>query len=85
MAKLIINEKEREIPDGECIQEICEEEDIPFGCKNGICASCIVEIEEGEENLEEKNEEEQGMELDKGLRLACQCKIKNGTVKLKQY
>jgi len=85
MAKLINNENEREIPDGEPIQDICDEEGIPFGCRNGICASCIIEVEDGEENLEDKNEAELAMDLDKGLRLACQCKIKKGTVKLKQY
>lgn len=85
MAKLIFNdESEVELEDGSAIKEICEEEGIPFACEEGVCGTCVIEIEEGMENLSEFTEEEQDFlgELD-NERLACQCKIKSGCVKVK--
>ena len=82
MAK-IINSKtgeEKEIPDGEKIQEVCEELGVPFSCTNGICGTCMVDIVKGEENLSELTEEEEDLGRDKKHRLACQCKIKSGEV-----
>lgn len=86
MAKLISEDpqKEIEIVDGSEIKDVCEEEfNIPFGCKDGICGTCLVEITEGNENLSEMNEKEKDFGLDGNQRLACQCKINKGTVKVK--
>ena len=83
MAKIIVNDQEKEIPDGEPIKDACEELGIPFGCRQGNCGTCTSEILEGMENLGEKNEKENNMELQENQRLACQCKIKQGVVKLK--
>lgn len=86
MAKLVLinTGMEEEIPDGGEIKEVCEEKfNIPFGCKDGICGTCRIKITEGADNLTEKNEKEKDMfsdELD--VRLACQCRIKKGVVKI---
>ena len=84
MAKLIINnDGEIEIPDGEGIKQACEDAGVPFACEEGICGTCIIEVEEGMENLSEFTEEEEDFIGDEGEeRLACQCKIKGGYVKL---
>ena len=84
MAKLIINnEDEVEITDGEGIKDACEENGVPFACEEGICGTCIIEVEEGMENLSEFTEEEEDFIGDEGCeRLACQCKIKQGCVKI---
>lgn len=83
MAKLFINDEEIELSDGEEIKTSCEEYGIPFGCEEGVCGTCIVEVEEGMENLSLYTEEEEDFlgEIDKE-RLACQCKIKSGCVKI---
>lgn len=84
MANLVINDEEIELPDGEPIKESCEEAGIPFGCEEGVCGTCIIEVEEGMENLSPFNEEESDFlgELD-CERLACQCRILNGQVKVR--
>ena len=84
MAKLIIEDEEFELPDNSPISEACEEAGVPFACTEGVCGTCVVEVQEGMENLTEFNEAECDFlgELD-SERLACQCKIKCGTVKLK--
>lgn len=83
MAKLIINGEETELIDGESIKETCEEMGIPFGCEEGVCGTCIVEVEEGMENLSPYTEEEEDFLGDQDCeRLACQCRINQGTVKV---
>ncbi len=85
MAKLIFNdENEVELEDGSLIKETCEEEGLPFACEEGVCGTCVIEVEEGMENLSEFTEEEEDFlgELDTE-RLACQCTIKQGCVKVK--
>lgn len=85
MAKLTFNdEKEIEIPDGEPIKCYCEEEGVPFACEEGICGTCIIEIEEGGENLSEFTQEELDFLGEQDCeRLACQCKIMKGRVKVR--
>lgn len=82
MAKLILNGEKIEVTDGECIKDACEEAGVPFACEEGICGTCIIEVEEGMENLSEFTEEEEDFIGDEDQeRLACQCKIKGGCVK----
>ncbi len=84
MAKIICKKtgKELEIIDGNSIREACEKLGVPFGCQEGICGLCAINILEGEENLSELTEEEKVLSRDKKHRLACQCKIKKGKVKI---
>ena len=81
MAKLIIDHKEYEIPDGAPLAETCENAGIPFSCNSGVCGTCQIEILEGAENLNELNREEFDLAMDRNHRLSCQCKILNGTVR----
>lgn len=84
MAKLIFsNNEEKDIPDGSPIIECCEEAGVPFACTEGVCGTCVVEVTEGMENLSEYTQEERDFLGEPGKeRLACQCKIKGGCVKL---
>lgn len=75
--------KSEEIKDGELIREKAEELGVPFGCEEGICGTCMIDILEGEENLSELTESEKDLMRDKKHRLACQCRIKKGMVKFK--
>ena len=84
MAKLVLNDEEISLEDGEAIKEACEEAGVPFACEEGVCGTCVVEVESGMENLSDFTEEEVDFLGEQDCeRLACQCKIKNGTVKLR--
>ncbi|MCH9609430.1 MAG: Ferredoxin-1 [Chlamydiales bacterium] len=86
MGKLVVldTNEEFDIPDGESIAEACEEAGIPFACTEGVCGTCVIEVVDGMENLSEFTQEEDDflgeMEFE---RLACQCKLKKDTVKIK--
>lgn len=86
MARIVFeeNNEEFEVEDGAEIGEACEEAGVPFACTEGVCGTCVVEVEEGMDNLTPFTQEEEDFlgECDQE-RLACQCKIKSGTVKLK--
>ncbi len=82
MAKLIIDDEEFEIKDGSMIDELCENQGIPFSCNSGVCGTCQIEILEGVNNLNDLNDEEEELGMDRNNRLSCQCSIKSGTVKL---
>ena len=86
MAKLFFEDNEEEInlPDGAPIAEACEQAGVPFACTEGVCGTCVIEVTGGMDNLTEFNEAEADFlgELDRE-RLACQCKIRGGCVKVK--
>ncbi|MGD2168799.1 MAG: 2Fe-2S iron-sulfur cluster-binding protein [Chlamydiota bacterium] len=87
MAKLIFEDTgdEVELPDGSEIAEACEEQGVPFACTEGVCGTCVIEVDEEDmKNLSEFTEAEEDFlgEMDTE-RLACQCKIKQGTVRIK--
>ncbi len=82
MAKIINGEKEVEINDGESISFVCEDMGVPFSCHLGTCGTCMIKIVKGKENLTELTEEEIAFGMDDETRLACQCKIKSGDVKI---
>jgi ferredoxin len=85
MAKLVFhhNNEEKELEDGSPLVEVCEEAGVPFACTEGVCGTCVIEVVDGMENLSDFTQEEKDFlgDLDKE-RLACQCKIKGGCVKL---
>ncbi|WP_201457125.1 2Fe-2S iron-sulfur cluster-binding protein [Chlamydia sp. 17-3921] len=89
MAKLIITSEDEQhefdLKDGEDISESCESVGIPFACTEGVCGTCVVEVLEGQENLSEFTDAEKdflGDPNDHNERLACQCRIRSGCVKL---
>lgn len=86
MAKLIVEEtgEEFELEAESRIQDCCEEAGVPFACTEGICGTCVIEVSEGMENLSEFTQEEEDFlgECDTE-RLACQCRIQGGDVKIR--
>lgn len=56
---------------------------IPFGCENGICSTCLIQINSGMENLTPKTEQEEATLAVRSAapeqRLACQCVV-NGDI-----
>ena len=70
-------------PEGESIVEVCEEQGVPFACTEGVCGTCVIEVLEGMDNLSPVTQEEKDFlgESDRE-RLACQCKIRGGCVKI---
>lgn len=82
MAKLIINQTEYTLPDGASMADVCEQAGLPFNCNTGICGSCQITILEGHDNLNELTEEEHDLGLSGNSRLACQCRIIAGTVRI---
>lgn len=85
MGKLILidSQDEYEIGEGEPIAEACEEAGVPFACTEGVCGTCVIEVKEGMENLTPFTQEESDFLGEMGTeRLACQCKMKSGVVKI---
>lgn len=86
MPKLIFDHSgdEIELEEGAAIAEACEEAGVPFACTEGVCGTCVIEIKEGKEHLSRPTQEELDF-LGDGTcdeRLACQCRIKQGCVKI---
>ncbi len=82
MAKLILNDEEFEVVDGENIVETIEEAGVPIGCSNGVCGTCEVEIISGKDNLNTLTEEEEDLGMDGDRRLGCQLCVTKGEVEL---
>lgn len=86
MPKLIFENtgEEKELAEDSPIQESCEEAGVPFACTEGVCGTCVIEVVDGHEHLSEFTQEEKDFlgEQDRE-RLACQCKIRGGCVKIK--
>lgn len=82
------------IKPGGTIQDVVEASGsaLPFGCRDGECGTCVVEIEQGMELLSDKTDKEVKVlkEICSGTctpksRLACQMKVTtpNGVVRIK--
>ncbi len=86
MAKLVFehNKEESELPDNSPIAEVCEDAGVPFACTEGVCGTCVIEVKKGHENLSKPTQEEKDFLGDGACdeRLACQCKIRCGTVEI---
>lgn len=86
MAKLIFAHTGEEVtvPDDSPITEVCEEAGVPFACTEGVCGTCVIEVKEGKEHLSPPTQEEHDFlgEGNPRERLACQCKILRGTVRI---
>lgn len=81
-----VNGESVEVPAGKPLKEVVKEQGWPiaFGCEDGVCGTCIIEVKEGKENLAPMEEvEDQTLDMmcmkDGEHRLCCQCKA-NGDV-----
>ncbi|MCH8207663.1 MAG: (2Fe-2S)-binding protein [Nitrospinae bacterium] len=75
-----------DVEDGSALIDCCDEVDVSlsFGCTEGTCGVCELTILEGMENLSRVSDEEREYlyeeDLEAGMRLGCQLKIKRGDV-----
>ena len=76
-----------EVEHGYAMIDMCDDYDtsILFGCRDGACGACMVQVLEGSEHLSSAEEDEKDfletMNANPDERLACQCKV-YGDVKL---
>lgn len=72
---------EVEADTGANLKEIAQAEgaSIPFGCEQGICGTCLINVPAGAENLSDQTDQEketlEAMGAEPGQRLACQCQV----------
>ena len=76
------------IEDGSRLIEICDEISVSlaFGCTEGSCGVCELTVLDGKNNLSKVTDEEKNYllpeDLEGGMRLGCQLKIRKGDVSL---
>ena len=74
------------IEDGSSLIDVCDEIDVAlsFGCTEGTCGVCELTVIEGIKNLSKVTDEEKDYllpeDLEEGMRLGCQLKIRKGDV-----
>ena len=83
MAILKTDEMQEHVPDVESTVEACEKLGVTFGCYTGVCGSCEIEVVEGMKNLSGLTREEIEKNLKNNRRLACRCRIKKDSVKIR--
>lgn len=89
MASLIFENDGRkvELQDGSPIGEACAHAGVPIACRVGVCGVCAIRVTEGLQNLSPPTTEEIDLfgkdGTARGERLACQCTIISGTVRIK--
>ena len=83
MGRLINEDKQVDMPDGEALADHAEAIGVEFGCYSGACGTCRIEILKGMENLSDPSEEEVDFGLEGAERLTCQCTLNQGEVSLR--
>jgi 2Fe-2S ferredoxin len=84
LANVLGSEKRVELGESADLVDICDEvlAPVPFSCRSASCATCHIQVIEGEHLLEPAEERE--LELlglvdgPPGSRLACQVRVKDG-------
>ncbi len=80
------NQRTEEVEDGARLIDICDELEVSlsFGCTEGTCGVCELTVVSGMENLSRLTEEEKDYllpeDLENGMRLGCQVKVRKGNV-----
>ncbi|MFQ5481339.1 MAG: 2Fe-2S iron-sulfur cluster-binding protein [Nitrospinaceae bacterium] len=90
MAKVVFvpDSATHECDDGTQLIDLCEELDVSlkFGCTEGTCGVCELTVVKGQNNLSPATEEERDYlyeeDLEAGMRLGCQLRVKRGTVEI---
>ena len=74
------------VEDGSQLIDVCDEIDVSlsFGCTEGTCGVCELTVVDGTKNLSKITDEEKEYllpeDLQVGMRLGCQLKIRKGNV-----
>ena len=78
-----------EVANGSRVLDYCEVNDTPvaFGCRQGRCGTCVVEMLDGADQVNPRSNEEmntlEGRAHPENLRLCCQLTV-NGDIKIRQ-
>lgn len=70
-----------DVPDGENLRTTAANNgaSIAFGCEQGICGTCLIDVKEGAEHLSAVEDQERetldAMGAEPRQRLACQCQV----------
>ena len=78
----------KDVAEGTRVIDLCEElgTTLPFGCRSGMCGTCLCTVVEGLENLPPPSEDEaltlSGFDAKPDQRLACQLALVKGKVVL---
>lgn len=86
MAKIIFEElnETAEVSEQQPIEQACRNAGVPFNCTDGLCGTCVITVLEGMDQLSLYSQAEADFLGDLDCqRLACQCKIKNGCIKIR--
>ena len=72
-----------EVASGQSLTDICDQypTSLLFGCRDGACGTCLIEVVEGIDHLDAVTEVERDMltvmaEGNQQARLACQCTVR---------
>lgn len=79
--KLPADNLELDLPAGKNFREAVQDGGgtILFGCEQGVCGTCLVTVEGGENIADKTEQEEQTLEIfaaEPNQRLTCQCEMK---------
>lgn len=80
LAVLRCGENQVEVGEGSQVLDAAESLGVCFGCQAGNCGTCLTEVAEGMENLNDPTENEQLFGIEGRERLMCQCVIRKGEV-----
>jgi ferredoxin len=77
----LVNENRTLVADNNArLKDVLEPTNILFGCSNGLCGTCMIEVIENPDGLAEKENRELDtlnfLSAEPNQRLACQCKVK---------
>ena len=88
-SKIKIEDKEIEVESGKHLSESLDATNSPilFGCRTGICGTCLIKVLDGQENITPPcDDEAEFLEIvaegDKDMRLACKVVI-DGNIHIK--
>ena len=78
----ITSQQTREVKSGDnnSLKRMAEEIGTLFGCEDGKCGSCRVEIIHGKEHMSKPARTEKNLGIEEPYRLMCQCKIHGDVV-----
>ncbi len=82
MAQLEFEDTVIDVPENVSLADYVEQFGFSIGCRVGVCGSCRIKVLEGMDNLNERTDMELSFALGEGERLACQCRILSGMVRI---
>ncbi|MEK6895024.1 MAG: 2Fe-2S iron-sulfur cluster-binding protein [Nanoarchaeota archaeon] len=84
MKKIKSDHGDKTINEPDEMKSALEDLGVPFSCEDGVCGTCLIEIEKGMDKLNSYTQPEKNMGMEGKFRLGCQCRFeKDGEVEVK--